>query len=139
MNISQMQNSPKIQKQFCRVSEWMGRQAYPRTALESTELFFLVFWDSSAFGKYSLWNYWICWDSSRLGIHFDRKPLFYTMNSIGMHTCLMKMYGFLKEFIDFQWQVYNSLCKTNVFYQKVYQTYNCPNKPNNSIVNISQM
>ena len=39
---------------------------------------------------------------SRLGIHFDRKPLFYTMNSIGMHTCLMKMYGFLEEFIDFQ-------------------------------------
>ena len=69
------------------------------------KLLVFVVWDSSAFGKYSLWNYWICWDSSRLGIHFDRKPLFYTTNSIGMHTCLMKMYGFLKEFIDFQWKV----------------------------------
>ena len=74
----------------------MGRQAYPRTALEPTELFFY----SSTFGRYSLWNYWVYWDSSRLGVLFDREPLFYTRNSIGIRTLLMNMYGFLKEFID---------------------------------------
>ena len=41
-----------------------------------------VFWESSAFERYSLWNYWVCWDSSRFGILSDRKPLFYIRNSL---------------------------------------------------------
>ena len=41
-----------------------------------------VFWESSAFERYSLWNYWVCWDSSRFGILSDRKPLLYIRNSL---------------------------------------------------------
>ena len=39
--------------------------------------FFCFFGDSSTFGRYSLWNYWVYWDSYRFGILFDRKHLFY--------------------------------------------------------------
>ena len=59
----------------------MGRQAYPGTALESTELGFLVF-DSFTFARYSLWNYGVYLDSYRFGILFDRKLLFYIKTSI---------------------------------------------------------
>ena len=41
-----------------------------------------VFWESSAFERYSLWNYWVCWDSFRFGILSDRTPLFYIRDSL---------------------------------------------------------
>ena len=79
----------------------MGRQAYPRTALESTKFVFLFFVIVLHLGDihYGI----IGFIGTVLGlVYFLSENHCYTRNSIGIHTCLMKMYGFLKEFIDFQ-------------------------------------